>query len=360
MKPQVIIFIYLGGSMLHFVKCFSSGCFDKHPYICQTMAVSHSDFQPQKGEPPYKIDPDNITVGPEDVGKSIEVLIFYFVLFLSKVTLKADRGEPFNGFMLEARKPGNTSPQGIFALKDERLSRLQQCDGINGKAVTQTDNQEKTEIRVTWNAPSSGVYFFRLFFSFILNMMNWTDEQFGEKLGLVSFMCFFRATFTKSYNIFWLSKDVPNTTLAPPTTSAIITSDNKPSTKEDWVTSFLSLAFSLAAFILSMIHTEQVVGKILAGVLVSLNLGQTILIFLLCGLSHKLRKIFFCVLRVVAVTNLCFTASEHFVVDVLEGGKMGKCKDLSEFDKGQIVMARRLDQSISKTAALVECSRSAV
>ncbi|KAK3540307.1 hypothetical protein QTP70_029546 [Hemibagrus guttatus] len=39
---------------------------------------------------------------------------------------------------------------------------------------------------------------------------------------------------------------------------------------------------------------------------------------------------------------------------------MGKCKDLSEFDKDQIVMARRLDQSISKTAALVECSRSAV
>ncbi|KAK3511061.1 hypothetical protein QTP70_030101 [Hemibagrus guttatus] len=34
---------------------------------------------------------------------------------------------------------------------------------------------------------------------------------------------------------------------------------------------------------------------------------------------------------------------------VLEAGKMGKCKDLSEFDKGQIVMAGRLDQSISKT-----------
>ncbi|KAK3511937.1 hypothetical protein QTP70_027583 [Hemibagrus guttatus] len=39
---------------------------------------------------------------------------------------------------------------------------------------------------------------------------------------------------------------------------------------------------------------------------------------------------------------------------------MGTRKDLSEFDKGQIVMARPLDQSISKTAALVGCSRSAV
>uniref|UniRef100_A0A8P4K6M0 Transposable element Tc1 transposase n=1 Tax=Dicentrarchus labrax TaxID=13489 RepID=A0A8P4K6M0_DICLA len=39
---------------------------------------------------------------------------------------------------------------------------------------------------------------------------------------------------------------------------------------------------------------------------------------------------------------------------------MGKRKDLSDFDKGQIVMARLLGQSISKTAALVGCSRSAV
>ncbi|KAK3540365.1 hypothetical protein QTP70_030116 [Hemibagrus guttatus] len=39
---------------------------------------------------------------------------------------------------------------------------------------------------------------------------------------------------------------------------------------------------------------------------------------------------------------------------------MGKRKDLSEFDKGQIMMARPLDQNISKTAALVWCSRSVV
>uniref|UniRef100_A0A3Q1K3H4 Uncharacterized protein n=1 Tax=Anabas testudineus TaxID=64144 RepID=A0A3Q1K3H4_ANATE len=39
---------------------------------------------------------------------------------------------------------------------------------------------------------------------------------------------------------------------------------------------------------------------------------------------------------------------------------MGKSKDLSDFDKGQIVMARRLGQSISQTAGLVGCSRCAV
>ena len=35
---------------------------------------------------------------------------------------------------------------------------------------------------------------------------------------------------------------------------------------------------------------------------------------------------------------------------------MGKHKDFSEFDKGQIVMVRWLSQSVSKTAALVGCS----
>ncbi|KAJ7995132.1 hypothetical protein DPEC_G00241390 [Dallia pectoralis] len=34
--------------------------------------------------------------------------------------------------------------------------------------------------------------------------------------------------------------------------------------------------------------------------------------------------------------------------------------DLSDFDRGQIVMARRLGQSVSETARLVGCSRSAV
>ncbi|KAK3544789.1 hypothetical protein QTP86_027483, partial [Hemibagrus guttatus] len=58
-------------------------------------------------------------------------------------------------------------------------------------------------------------------------------------------------------------------------------------------------------------------------------------------------------------SNLCLNISKT-KVDVLEAGKMGKRKDLSEFDKDQIVMARQLDQWwISKTADLVGCSQSA-
>ncbi|KAK3532691.1 hypothetical protein QTP86_028059 [Hemibagrus guttatus] len=62
-------------------------------------------------------------------------------------------------------------------------------------------------------------------------------------------------------------------------------------------------------------------------------------------------------------TNLCSVDFVKWICKEVEDtrtGKMDKRKDLSEFDKDQIVMARPLDQSISKTAALVGCSRSAV
>ncbi|KAK3571515.1 hypothetical protein QTP86_012867 [Hemibagrus guttatus] len=57
---------------------------------------------------------------------------------------------------------------------------------------------------------------------------------------------------------------------------------------------------------------------------------------------------------------LTLISEEQHCLKRTGSGKMDKRKDLSEFDKGQIVMARPLDQSISKTAALVGCSRSAV
>ncbi|ROL52875.1 Spectrin beta chain, non-erythrocytic 1 [Anabarilius grahami] len=65
-------------------------------------------------------------------------------------------------------------------------------------------------------------------------------------------------------------------------------------------------------------------------------------------------------LEVLSGEMLFSDAAVVLKLDVLEAGKMGKHKNLSEFDKGQIVMARRQGQSISKTAALVGCSRSAV
>ncbi|KAI5095166.1 nephrocystin-4-like [Silurus meridionalis] len=46
--------------------------------------------------------------------------------------------------------------------------------------------------------------------------------------------------------------------------------------------------------------------------------------------------------------------------EACQTGKMDKRKDLSDFEKGHVVMGRRLGQSISKNTALLGCSRSAV
>ncbi|XP_017324472.1 uncharacterized protein LOC108266038 isoform X1 [Ictalurus punctatus] len=356
MKPQVIIFIYLGGLILHFVKCYSSGNFDAYPAICQTMEVVHSTYLPQNTEPPFKVIPDMIRVNSSDVGKSFNV------------TLKADGYESFRGFLLKAQKPDKTTPQGIFSLVDTSLSRLQTCNGMKDTAVTQTDNQKKAEIKVKWNVSETGDYFFR-------------------------------ATFVQTYEKFWIHKEISSSITTPSFTTDLVTSDPVTSdlvtpgpvtpdpvtpdpvtpgpvtpdpvtpdpvttttitiststklssvTKTDpphkylvessltlhllsylclavcgpflakacvcvWtkVTSFLSLAFSLAAFILLLIDNKQVEAEILAGVAAGLNLCQTILIFFLCGPCHELRKIFYWGLRLVAFINVCFTIATIYV-----------------------------------------------
>ncbi|KAG7323793.1 hypothetical protein KOW79_013495 [Hemibagrus wyckioides] len=54
---------------------------------------------------------------------------------------------------------------------------------------------------------------------------------------------------------------------------------------------------------------------------------------------------------------MCF---ESLYVRTPLAGKMDKQKDLSDFDKGQIVMALQLGQSVSETADLVGCPEAAV
>lgn len=51
--------------------------------------------------------------------------------------------------------------------------------------------------------------------------------------------------------------------------------------------------------------------------------------------------------------------SEH-VVDTLNAEKLARGKDLHDFNKHLIIMARQLHQSVSKITRLVECSWSAV
>ncbi|XP_036435647.1 cell wall protein DAN4-like [Colossoma macropomum] len=171
----VLLFIYLGGTTLPFVKCFSDGNFDGNQDVCQSMAVDHDGLSNQDpASNPFTVDPDYI-----------DVTVLGTVV---NVSLTANSvGRPFRGFMLEARETNDGPPVGVFSLLDSAISRLQSCNGTAGRAVTQTANQDKTEVRVLWSAPNTGRYFFR-------------------------------ATFVENFETFWARKDI-----SPPTTTTTST-----------------------------------------------------------------------------------------------------------------------------------------
>ncbi|KAF6726396.1 Ferric-chelate reductase 1 [Oryzias melastigma] len=117
----------------------------------------------------------------------------------------------FRGFMLDAQissKPG-TSPAGQFVILDSERTQLLDCYDLKASAVSQTNNQRKTQVKV-----------------------NWTAE--GEERDVV-----FRATFLEAFSRFWNPISVPlpklTTTIKPsspePTTTTDVTQTTK--AKED-------------------------------------------------------------------------------------------------------------------------------
>ncbi|KAL6458974.1 hypothetical protein MHYP_G00324460 [Metynnis hypsauchen] len=59
----ILFFIYLGGTTLPFVKCFSDGNFDANQDVCQSMAVDH-DGEPYQdpASNPFTVTPDYVDV----------------------------------------------------------------------------------------------------------------------------------------------------------------------------------------------------------------------------------------------------------------------------------------------------------
>ncbi|XP_037391557.1 uncharacterized protein PB18E9.04c-like isoform X2 [Pygocentrus nattereri] len=197
----ILLFIYLGGTTLPFVKCFSDGNFDGYQDVCQSMAVDH-DGQPNQNPAsnPFTVVPDYVDV-----------------TVLPTVVTANSASQPFRGFMLEARETNDGPPVGVFSLLDSSISRLQSCNGAAGSAVTQIDNQDKTAVTVSWSAPNTGRYYFR-------------------------------ATFVENFDIFWLRKDIspPTTTTTPFTTTS--TSSTPFTTTSTSSTPFTTMSTSSTPF----------------------------------------------------------------------------------------------------------------
>ncbi|XP_066500948.1 uncharacterized protein [Hoplias malabaricus] len=354
-----VLLIFLGGATLQFVKCFSDGDFDAFPEICQTMAVDHSDSLPQTSVNPYTVSPDNVSVS--DVGNTITV------------TLSGTRS--FRGFMLEARETDRGPPVGVFSLIDSTLSRLQMCNGNDGKAVTQNTNRDKNIVRAIWTAPNPGLYFFRATFVENFNTF-WLRESIPMIPATTPTVTVSSASSTVSStsttttvtagpevtSLVSTSTVVPTSTRTTVTevTTLLLTSTSDPSllatttattTKNtclngsEWflvllllsclcidgcfsilvkhrkqrcvallkASSIISEMFSIVAFVILLVFTKLVAASVLTGLALIMGSGQIIVIFLFRGPSCELRKYLCLAFGLITFANMCLTMAAIFV-----------------------------------------------
>ncbi|XP_019613939.1 PREDICTED: putative defense protein 3 [Branchiostoma belcheri] len=107
---------------------------------CVTMRPGHLNggvaVNPQNSTSPY-----SIVVGDEYTpGRTVSVQIV---------------GPQFRGFLLQARRPGSTTPVGTFsnAPADTKTTECTTADS----SMTHSNAGQKQNITLTWNAPSTGV-----------------------------------------------------------------------------------------------------------------------------------------------------------------------------------------------------------
>ncbi|XP_049341476.1 ferric-chelate reductase 1-like isoform X3 [Astyanax mexicanus] len=157
----LLFFIFFGGTTLQLVKCFSDGNFDEMQEICTTMDANHADHPlvPDGTNFPFTITPRSFRA--TDTTTPLTVTL-------------GTTGQPFVGFMLEARDSNDDNPVGVFSLLDPAQSRLQNCKGANS-AVTQVDNQPKTEVKVNWTANKLDHYSFVV--TFIGSKISWKRTE---------------------------------------------------------------------------------------------------------------------------------------------------------------------------------------
>ncbi|XP_051971099.1 putative ferric-chelate reductase 1 [Xyrauchen texanus] len=127
--------------------------------VCDSMTPRHSTHTAQTSTSPFTVTADkNIFTDGEEI----------------TVTLSAPSTVVFEGFMLQARKVGSSTPIGTFTVMPTGSQGLP-CNGVANRAVSHTSDNGKTSIQTKWKAPTS-------------------------ELGNIEF----RATFAQKFETFWV------------------------------------------------------------------------------------------------------------------------------------------------------------
>merc|ERR1711976_641071 len=89
------------------------------------------------------------------------------------VSLKATKGRPFKGFMIQARNQDD-KPVGSWTFRGNDI-RTMDCPGDDGNSISHNNSNEKMEIKATWQAPNS--FSGSIVFKYTV-VMNYSEEPY--------------------------------------------------------------------------------------------------------------------------------------------------------------------------------------
>ncbi|CAM4723320.1 unnamed protein product [Leuciscus chuanchicus] len=152
------MFLYVLLACVGIVQCFPSGLVSGS---CGTLMPVHG-ASAQDSNSPFTV---NVTSGNTTFKEGDEIT----------VSLNAQSGDHFKGFMLQANLVGSVNPIGTFTVTDNETQVIS-CGSLANGAVSHKTRSEKTSVQAKWTAPTSG------------------------QLGNIEF----RATFVRSKETFWV------------------------------------------------------------------------------------------------------------------------------------------------------------
>ncbi|XP_051537829.1 putative ferric-chelate reductase 1 [Myxocyprinus asiaticus] len=134
---EKMLVLILLSACVGIVQSYGNGLVSR---VCDSMTPGHLLYSAQNISSPFNVTSDRTSFKEGD-----EIT----------VTLSAQSGVEFKGFMLQARRVGSSTPIGTFTVTASGSQGLT-CNGVANSAVSHTSDSGKTSVQTKWKAPTSG------------------------------------------------------------------------------------------------------------------------------------------------------------------------------------------------------------
>ncbi|XP_078515386.1 putative ferric-chelate reductase 1 [Lissotriton helveticus] len=135
MRDFVFVAVGMSSYLLVMIHCYPNG---QVAEVCDSLLPNHGGSIPQTSQAPYTITVSSTIFSPGDQ---------------ITVTLQANSGTTFKGFLLQAHTVGKSTTVGSFLVSDSSAQILQ-CNSVQNSAVSHTSATAKSKVSAVWVAPS--------------------------------------------------------------------------------------------------------------------------------------------------------------------------------------------------------------